>query len=45
MSGAMKVVLPLFMLVVAANAEKATPVQKVVELLNGMLEKGKKRET
>merc|ERR1719388_786383 len=42
----MKTVLPLLMLVIAGNvnAEKATPVQKVIELLNGMLEKGKKEK-
>merc|ERR1719240_492646 len=31
----------VLLLVVFASASKVTPVQKVVELLNGMLEKGK----
>jgi len=44
MSGAMKTIYTLAMLVVAANADKATPVQKVIELMNGMLEKGKKEK-
>jgi len=44
MSGAMKTIYTLAMLVVAANADKATPVQKVIELMQGMLEKGKKEK-
>merc|ERR1719217_255337 len=36
----MKYVLTFVVFVAAANAEKATPVQKVIELLNGMIEKG-----
>jgi DNA repair exonuclease SbcCD ATPase subunit len=34
----------LILIMAPANGEKATPVQKVIELLNGMLEKGKKEK-
>merc|ERR1719471_229846 len=38
----MKLLLPTF--VVAVSADAVTPVQKVVEMMNGMLEKGKKEK-
>jgi len=40
----MKTMFALVMLAAVASAEKATPVQKVIELMNGMLEKGKQEK-
>jgi len=40
----MKVILTLALLVVPAFAAEVTPVQKVIQLMNGMLEKGKKEK-
>ena len=38
----MKLLLPAF--AVAVGGDAATPVQKVIEMMNGMLEKGKKEK-
>ncbi len=38
----MKLLLPAF--VVAVSGDAVTPVQKVIEIWNGMLEKGKKEK-